>query len=169
MPRYCLFGNNVTLANKFESCSQPGKINISPTTHRWGCNDLIGRNESMKTGWDLRATVVLLFDSSCADQREKNPLNRKLNIRKSAVFPLVSNNLPQAFWINALFVCSLSQIAEGSSRVCLHSQEQTGASGQLPGGHPWCLLLLGGLSQTFTSHSEMMSSCRPNRVDFNGA
>ncbi|XP_055363039.1 guanylate cyclase soluble subunit alpha-1 isoform X2 [Betta splendens] len=34
MPRYCLFGNNVTLANKFESCSQPGKINISPTTHR---------------------------------------------------------------------------------------------------------------------------------------
>ncbi|XP_036372904.1 guanylate cyclase soluble subunit alpha-1 [Megalops cyprinoides] len=34
MPRYCLFGNNVTLANKFESCSVPGRINISPTTHR---------------------------------------------------------------------------------------------------------------------------------------
>ncbi|XP_061572918.1 guanylate cyclase soluble subunit alpha-1 isoform X1 [Cololabis saira] len=34
MPRYCLFGNNVTLANKFESGSQPGKINVSPTTHR---------------------------------------------------------------------------------------------------------------------------------------
>ncbi|XP_069571486.1 guanylate cyclase soluble subunit alpha-1 [Brachyistius frenatus] len=34
MPRYCLFGNNVTLTNKFESCSQPRKINISPTTHR---------------------------------------------------------------------------------------------------------------------------------------
>ncbi|KAJ8399259.1 hypothetical protein AAFF_G00412970 [Aldrovandia affinis] len=34
MPRYCLFGNNVTLANKFESCSFPGKINVSPTTHR---------------------------------------------------------------------------------------------------------------------------------------
>lgn len=34
MPRYCLFGNNVTLANKFESCSVPRKINVSPTTHR---------------------------------------------------------------------------------------------------------------------------------------
>lgn len=34
MPRYCLFGNNVTLANKFESCSVPRRINISPTTHR---------------------------------------------------------------------------------------------------------------------------------------
>ncbi|XP_067129798.1 guanylate cyclase soluble subunit alpha-2-like [Centruroides vittatus] len=33
MPRYCLFGNNVTLANKFESGSEPGRINISPTTY----------------------------------------------------------------------------------------------------------------------------------------
>ncbi|XP_053316254.1 guanylate cyclase soluble subunit alpha-1 [Spea bombifrons] len=33
MPRYCLFGNNVTLANKFESCSVPRRINVSPTTY----------------------------------------------------------------------------------------------------------------------------------------
>ncbi|KAL5013034.1 hypothetical protein ScPMuIL_011585 [Solemya velum] len=33
MPRYCLFGNNVTLANQFESTGEPGRINVSPTSH----------------------------------------------------------------------------------------------------------------------------------------
>lgn len=32
MPRYCLFGHNVTIANKFESNSIERKINISNTT-----------------------------------------------------------------------------------------------------------------------------------------
>ncbi|XP_017775774.1 PREDICTED: head-specific guanylate cyclase [Nicrophorus vespilloides] len=33
MPRYCMFGHNVTIANKFESGSEPLKINVSPTTY----------------------------------------------------------------------------------------------------------------------------------------
>lgn len=33
MPRYCMFGHNVTIANKFESGSEPLMINISPTTY----------------------------------------------------------------------------------------------------------------------------------------
>ncbi|XP_031618027.1 head-specific guanylate cyclase [Contarinia nasturtii] len=35
MPRYCLFGHNVTIANKFESNSIERKINISNTTREW--------------------------------------------------------------------------------------------------------------------------------------
>ncbi|XP_045104238.1 head-specific guanylate cyclase-like [Portunus trituberculatus] len=34
MPRYCMFGSNVTIANQFESTSEPLRIHISPTTHR---------------------------------------------------------------------------------------------------------------------------------------
>ena len=32
MLRYCLFGNNVSLGNKFESTSEPLRIHVSPTT-----------------------------------------------------------------------------------------------------------------------------------------
>uniref|UniRef100_A0A336MPC9 guanylate cyclase n=1 Tax=Culicoides sonorensis TaxID=179676 RepID=A0A336MPC9_CULSO len=35
MPRYCLFGHNVTIANKFESGSVACKVNVSPTTKEW--------------------------------------------------------------------------------------------------------------------------------------
>ena len=35
MPHYCLFGNNVTIAQKMESDSEAGKINISSTTYRY--------------------------------------------------------------------------------------------------------------------------------------
>ncbi|EDW81160.1 uncharacterized protein Dwil_GK11912 [Drosophila willistoni] len=35
MPRYCLFGHSVTIANKFESGSEALKINVSPTTKNW--------------------------------------------------------------------------------------------------------------------------------------
>ncbi|KAA0201865.1 hypothetical protein HAZT_HAZT012064, partial [Hyalella azteca] len=35
MPRYCMFGSNVTLANSFESTSEALRINVSPTTYEY--------------------------------------------------------------------------------------------------------------------------------------
>lgn len=31
-PRYCLFGNNCTIANKYESLSEEKRVHVSPTT-----------------------------------------------------------------------------------------------------------------------------------------
>jgi len=33
-PRYCLFGKTVTIANKMESGSSPGRINVSVDTKK---------------------------------------------------------------------------------------------------------------------------------------
>jgi guanylate cyclase soluble subunit alpha len=33
-PRYCLFGNNCTITNKFESTSEENRIHVSPVTKR---------------------------------------------------------------------------------------------------------------------------------------
>ena len=35
MPRYCLFGSSVTIANQMEAGSLPGKINVSNETKRY--------------------------------------------------------------------------------------------------------------------------------------
>jgi guanylate cyclase soluble subunit alpha len=36
-PRYCLFGHNCTIANKFESTSDEERIHVSPITKRLVC------------------------------------------------------------------------------------------------------------------------------------
>ena len=33
-PRYCLFGKHVTIANKMESGSSPGRVNVSVETKK---------------------------------------------------------------------------------------------------------------------------------------
>jgi guanylate cyclase soluble subunit alpha len=34
-PRYCLFGNNCTIGNKFESTSEENRVHVSPLTKRF--------------------------------------------------------------------------------------------------------------------------------------
>ncbi|KAH7977130.1 hypothetical protein HPB51_027010 [Rhipicephalus microplus] len=40
MPRYCLFGNTVTLANKTESLSKPSRVNVTEVAKR--CVSIVG-------------------------------------------------------------------------------------------------------------------------------
>lgn len=61
MPRYCLFGNNVTLANKFESCSIPRKINISPTTYRYAFCMFVFKYLTVKLIGTLNSKIFRYF------------------------------------------------------------------------------------------------------------
>uniref|UniRef100_T1ITQ9 guanylate cyclase n=1 Tax=Strigamia maritima TaxID=126957 RepID=T1ITQ9_STRMM len=55
MPRYCLFGNAVTLANKMESNSQPGRINISQESI----------NHLIKDGYKFEKNPIENFPLTC--------------------------------------------------------------------------------------------------------
>lgn len=39
-PRYCLFGNNCTITNKFESTSEENRIHVSPVTKKYVLLDI---------------------------------------------------------------------------------------------------------------------------------
>lgn len=77
MPRYCLFGNNVALANKFESCSVPRRINVSPTTHRW-----------LNTSALAKYFIVNFTARSPYAQPLANVLYKKICFEESCVYTL---------------------------------------------------------------------------------
>ncbi|XP_046369819.1 guanylate cyclase soluble subunit alpha-2-like [Haliotis rufescens] len=66
MPRYCLFGNNVTITNKFESGSVALKINVSPISYNLlrdtpGFNFIPRTREDLPPGFPENVEGVPLF------------------------------------------------------------------------------------------------------------
>ncbi|OWF48958.1 guanylate cyclase soluble subunit alpha-2-like [Mizuhopecten yessoensis] len=80
MPRYCLFGNNVTLANKFESGSVAERINISPTTYTCiseieGYSYTPRTRENLPDGFpeDIEGTCYFLDDFKFPGANKEDP------------------------------------------------------------------------------------------------